>query len=309
MNIEIIQKIPTYDIFKRLYFISVDCNFYRVNLTNEYDLTSKEKLKLTCFGKTTWTLFTMKVVDKNKCIKSLNKRRKIELKDPHFQFGHKWYDTFSEKRLYELFKKYYVDGYKIFCLAITPENKDNLPLYKFLLPEYLLECPIDKFTREQLNIGVCNYYEEWINVIRNESGNRYMSKAEFINWIKKIRDVVRTTEDKPKMDHNECKKLNLLCKELPSQTDITTDIMHSFVNSFTKDLSYRLLISQCQFCGDFFPYKVGKKYCSFIREGKDCGKSARNRKYYLTRGIKRLSRYRKITRNLRSFYKEKGIRK
>jgi len=50
---------------------------------------------------------------------------------------------------------------------------------------------------------------------------------------------------------------------------------------FANDLVKNDLLSQCSFCGEYFHFQKGKKYCSLTNEGKDCGKKARFRRYYL----------------------------
>ena len=77
--------------------------------------------------------------------------------------------------------------------------------------------------------------------------------------------------------------------------------------SFADDLVKNNLLAKCAFCGEYFQFQKGKKYCSLITEGKDCGKTARNKRYYSTKGKERLPKYRQTTQELRAFYKEKGI--
>lgn len=79
--------------------------------------------------------------------------------------------------------------------------------------------------------------------------------------------------------------------------------------SFGKELISRRLLSKCLLCDDYFVFKKAKKFCSLRSEGKDCGKRARNKKYYSTKGRQRLPEYRKNTKELRAFYKERGIKK
>jgi len=83
----------------------------------------------------------------------------------------------------------------------------------------------------------------------------------------------------------------------------------SFYESFGNKLYEDNLLIKCSSCGEFIKYKKGKKYCSILVEGKDCGKKARNKRYYEKTGKKRLEKYRESTRALRKFYKEKGIKK
>lgn len=79
--------------------------------------------------------------------------------------------------------------------------------------------------------------------------------------------------------------------------------------SFGEELVNRKFIIKCGFCGEYIDFIKGKKYCSLLGEGKDCGKSARNKRYYSTKGKERLPKYRQTTKELRALYKEKGIKK
>ncbi len=79
--------------------------------------------------------------------------------------------------------------------------------------------------------------------------------------------------------------------------------------SVADGLVAKRLLTKCSFCGEYFIYSKGKKFCSVKAEGRDCGKSARNKRYYATTGQKRLPKYRKTTKELRAFYKEKGVKK
>lgn len=83
----------------------------------------------------------------------------------------------------------------------------------------------------------------------------------------------------------------------------------SFYESFGNELCEDKLLIKCNFCGEYIKYKKGKKYCSLLADEKDCAKKARNRRYYERRGKKRLAKYRKNTRELRDFYRSRGIKK
>ena len=67
--------------------------------------------------------------------------------------------------------------------------------------------------------------------------------------------------------------------------------------------------TQCQFCGRYIWYVKNKRFCSLKYEKRDCAKKARNKRYYAQKGRQRLDVYRKSTKELRTFYKEKNIRK
>ena len=53
-----------------------------------------------------------------------------------------------------------------------------------------------------------------------------------------------------------------------------------FLIFIPQKLAEKKVLSRCEHCGDYFRYQKNKKYCSALSEGKDCGKKARNKKYY-----------------------------
>lgn len=87
------------------------------------------------------------------------------------------------------------------------------------------------------------------------------------------------------------------------------DFCYQFFGNLLRDLIENKKICQCGLCGDVFPFKTKKKYCALLSEGKDCGKKARNRQFYLKHRDIILPKARKSTKELRAFYKEKGIKK
>lgn len=74
------------------------------------------------------------------------------------------------------------------------------------------------------------------------------------------------------------------------------DPLIRFCYGFFEDLVDEIVtdkdIKRCQFCGDFFPIDSKRKnkiYCSLEFEGKDCGKKARDKKYYMKQKAKSLN--------------------
>ena len=86
-------------------------------------------------------------------------------------------------------------------------------------------------------------------------------------------------------------------------------LLIDFYISFSEKLIKDNLLIKCGFCGDFIMFKKGKKYCSLSTENKDCGKKARIKRYYEKAGKNNLDLYRKRTKDLRQFYKKRGIKK
>lgn len=81
------------------------------------------------------------------------------------------------------------------------------------------------------------------------------------------------------------------------------------LESFGDKLVSRQLLSKCALCGDYFVYLKGKKRCSLRVEGKDCRKSASNKRYHKKNTSKILPKARKSTIELQEFCKEKDIKK
>lgn len=81
------------------------------------------------------------------------------------------------------------------------------------------------------------------------------------------------------------------------------------LESFGDELIEKRLLSKCSLCGNYFKFLKGKKYCSLRNDGRDCGKKVRNKRHYKKHRKKILRKARQTTRELRAFYKEKGVKK
>ena len=112
--------------------------------------------------------------------------------------------------------------------------------------------------------------------------------------------------------HNRLEDARKLLNDFFSQVKIESaleDFLKDCYDGFAEELHKKGLLTRCGYCGAFISFINNKKYCSLLNEGRDCGKKARNQKYYSTRGKSRLTIYRRKTRALRKYYKEKGITK
>lgn len=70
--------------------------------------------------------------------------------------------------------------------------------------------------------------------------------------------------------------------------------------SFGDALIEKKELSKCAFCGNYFLFLKGKKYCTLRSEGKDCGTPARNKRYYTKHKAKILPRARTYARKYRA---------
>jgi len=76
-----------------------------------------------------------------------------------------------------------------------------------------------------------------------------------------------------------------------------------------EDLHRKKIISRCAACGNAFVFDENKKYCSLLSEGKNCGKSARNKAYYQKYQDKVKVKKRQEMANWRKYLKEMNVKK
>ena len=116
--------------------------------------------------------------------------------------------------------------------------------------------------------------------------------------------LMRYTRRNFEVDAEALKFFNSLC---PLKKVSQLDSLNHFIYTFLCGRIYSFvdsgIISQCGHCGSFIEYKKGKKYCSLIKERRDCGKSARNIRHYKKHRDKILDYYRKEMKETRLFIK------
>ena len=83
----------------------------------------------------------------------------------------------------------------------------------------------------------------------------------------------------------------------------------SFLDDMLEDLYLKRIISRCASCGNAFVFDKKKKYCSLLSEGKNCGKSARNKTYYQRYRDRIKLKKRQGMAEWRSYLKERKIKK
>ncbi len=83
----------------------------------------------------------------------------------------------------------------------------------------------------------------------------------------------------------------------------------SFLDDLLDDLYRKKIIGRCASCGNAFIFDKKKKYCSLLSEGKNCGKSARNKTYYQRYLNKVKLKKRQGMAEWRSYLKERKVKK
>ena len=188
------------------------------------------------------------------------------------------------------------------------EGKTTMSRDNFILCIYRLNCLVF----DLLDHPYHSKWKEWLNVLKAFAKDKYSKEYEYFDT-----DRWATALKNKKIDKNMAFKERLkdgqkLLNDFFILVKIESALegfLESFYTSFAEELHKRGLLTRCGHCGTFIPFIRGKKYCSLLTEGRDCGKKARNKKYYSTRGKSRLSVYRRKTKALRKYYKEKGIKK
>jgi len=148
-------------------------------------------------------------------------------------------------------------------------------------------------------------------------GRQYLEEANGISIYKDSEKLLKgwhiTEKDNPEKIKAtlllDIKTIFNLFFEKNKPNDGLSIFLYRIYGSFAEELIKNKLFIRCLHCGLLAEYSQGKKYCSFLTDGKDCGKSARNKRYYSTKGKERLPKYLKTTQDLRALYKERGIKK
>ncbi len=226
-------------------------------------------------------------------------------------------DGYIKKALNELpklFKKVIPTNRDKILLMFRIYNPNSIPIHKLLLPKY--SAKIEKKYKQQDTYSykdICKRIDECLlyalRSVTAETFMFYIDKDLYINLIKKIRNLTGKLEKKKELSKKDIEVLNKIKKELPIQDNPVTNFLNSLYKSLTNEAITKKVIAQCGFCGLFFKYKIGKKYCSLKFEGRDCGKKARNRIYYEAHKSELRNHYRKKMKDTRIFLKEKGIKK
>lgn len=147
------------------------------------------------------------------------------------------------------------------------------------------------------------------NTIYYNCNFQLMNKLEYEQILTKIGYLCFTWRKYNNINSEFLSALNSLKKYRNNNYNIFKNFCFKFYDNLIESLLLKNEINRCQFCGDYFKYLKGKKYCSLKSEGKDCGKRARNKRFYKDHKETILPNARKVTRELRKWYKEMGIKK
>lgn len=137
----------------------------------------------------------------------------------------------------------------------------------------------------------------------------YLSRSDFLIILRDIGELAWEWIEKKRVTKKYLEYLNQIQSEMGDRDYPFTDFCYKFLDELIKDLFKEKQVLKCHFCGDYIRYQKGKKYCSLKSEGKDCGKKARDKRFYKKHKKEILPKARKTTTELREFYKKMGIKK
>lgn len=209
----------------------------------------------------------------------------------------------------EIVAKHFKKPWRYLCLALLPEIDDSFPLYKLLFPEYLLDRPSQEITEEKADVCVHVYYNELANTITSIFGNRTITHATFSALFSKIFITANQLKQGATGGSFSIKVVNQLSNTLNTGPDVLLNFLRSIFDSVVEALLQNRIVSQCQFCGDYFKYIREKKYCSLKSEPKNCAGKAADQRYYAKHGEEIRKKNRKRMRQIRAKDKKLSPRK
>ena len=209
----------------------------------------------------------------------------------------------------EIVKKHYDKPWSDLCLVLVPDSDKGFPLYKLLFPEYLFDRSYEKIIERNADIYVRKYYEELANQVIRGFDNRTITFRRFCSLFEKISTVTNKLKDEATWKSYDIKVINQLSESLTAGPDVLLDFLRPIFNSIVEALVQKSIISQCQFCDDYFVWVREKKYCSVKSERKDCAKKAAWKRYYAKHGDRIREKSKNEMRETRALFRKHGLKK
>ena len=218
--------------------------------------------------------------------------------------------------------------------ALEAKISEKLPIIPagiFLEPEYIIDKATQKavkpFSHKTYYLFACNFaqalkhnpdgmyklFAEWLSYFYDQLAATFgypkISKLEFVEISKHIADlgyewITTKTASRPFLE-----KINAYIDTPEVEDCYLSEFCDSVFFSLVDDMLEAGAVSECQFCGLLFPFEKGKKYCSPKTDGRNCGKTARNKKFYSKHRHSILSTQRREMKKTRKLYKNLGIKK
>ncbi len=142
-----------------------------------------------------------------------------------------------------------------------------------------------------------------------ELGYDGISKKEFFRLFDAVSQISNWAIYAKDIDSEYIKGLYVFVEGVAESQDPLVRFCFSFLDDMLDDLYHKKIISRCAHCGNAFIFDENKKYCSLLSEGKNCGKSARNKTYYQRYQDKVKFKKRQGMVEWRKYLKEMNVKK
>ena len=153
------------------------------------------------------------------------------------------------------------------------------------------------------------FFDALFNILYFNLDYNFTDKREYQRLLNQIAELGYEWIKSQTVSTQYIAKLNKFNAAIKDRTLPFYDFCYGFFDDLLDELKEKQKITQCSFCGNIFPFHKSRKYCALQTEGKDCGKPARNKRFYIKHRDEILPKARKTTRGLRALYRQKGIKK
>jgi len=159
------------------------------------------------------------------------------------------------------------------------------------------------------DINLVNFMREFHKILMERFAYKGMAWEDLENSLFALAKLFDawTGLDAPTPQH--IKWLNEIALGTLGREDALDFLIAGFFDDFVRYLLKNKELSRCSHCGIYFPYQKDKKYCSPFKDGRNCGKQARNRRFYEEHKVEIRRKAKKAMTELRKFYKQKGVKK
>jgi len=129
-----------------------------------------------------------------------------------------------------------------------------------------------------IHISPSNFFAGIKNVLEANAQEILFTQPDYFNILKSIGTQGLNYNLNRTFSIND---LNIVREKINTfKNNPLVELVKKLFYSLIKTIEMRKKISECNYCGNIIKYVKGKKYCSYKSEGRDCGKSARNKRAY-----------------------------
>jgi len=161
------------------------------------------------------------------------------------------------------------------------------------------------FLEEDIRAWFSHFYD----TLCFEFDYKGISKKEFFHLLYAVGEFGNWAVVGDKIINDYIKNIYSLVEEVSDSQDPLIKFCFSFLDDMLEDLYQKKIIGRCALCGNAFIYDTRKRYCTLLSEGKNCGKSSRNKMHYARNREKLRFKKKEEMAEWRRYLKEKNVKK